>query len=173
LIEGLFMFQCKPISPDSILNALSKAERYRLLNEPGEAESICLDFLEIDGNNEAALIQLVLAKTDQFSTSPSIFSSAMETAGRLGSDYDRLYYEGIVWERRAKARLLHGNGHGMYPTIYEWLVNALHRYEEAERMRPHGNDDAILRWNACVRFLSEHKELRPQGVEETIAIVSE
>ena len=30
------MFATKPISPESIAGALSKAERYRLLNEPEE-----------------------------------------------------------------------------------------------------------------------------------------
>ena len=42
------MFDLKPLSKDAIPAALAKAERYRLLNEPGEAESICLDVLRID-----------------------------------------------------------------------------------------------------------------------------
>ena len=33
----------KPLHKDAIKGALAKAERYRLLNEPAEAESICLD----------------------------------------------------------------------------------------------------------------------------------
>ena len=37
-----------PSSKDAVPAALAKAERYRLLNEPGEAESICLDVLQID-----------------------------------------------------------------------------------------------------------------------------
>ena len=35
-------FQLKTLSPEAVPRALAKAERYRLLNEPGEAESICL-----------------------------------------------------------------------------------------------------------------------------------
>ena len=42
------MFALKPISRDSLDGALAKAERYRLLNEPTEAESICRDILEVD-----------------------------------------------------------------------------------------------------------------------------
>lgn len=30
---------------------------------------------------------------------------------------------------------------------------ALRCFEEAEKIRPEGNDDAILRWNRCVRLL--------------------
>ena len=37
------MFDLKPLSKDAIPAALSKAERYRLLNEPWQAESICRD----------------------------------------------------------------------------------------------------------------------------------
>ena len=42
------MFQLKPISKESIPAAIEKAERYRLLDEPNLAESICLDILEAD-----------------------------------------------------------------------------------------------------------------------------
>ena len=59
------MFATKPISHDSVAGALAKAERYRLLNEPGEAESICRDILQIEPNNQAALVNLILALTDQ------------------------------------------------------------------------------------------------------------
>ena len=45
------MFQLKSLSMEGITAALDKAERYRLLNEPREAESICLDVLEIDPEN--------------------------------------------------------------------------------------------------------------------------
>jgi len=45
---------------------LTKAERYRLLNEPEEAESICRDILDVDPTHEAALVNFLLALTDQF-----------------------------------------------------------------------------------------------------------
>ena len=59
-------FTLKPMSADAIPSAIAKAERYRLLNEPGEAESICLDILQIDPHNEDARVMLLLALTDQF-----------------------------------------------------------------------------------------------------------
>ena len=46
------MFELKPLNKDAIPAALDKAMRYRLLNEPGAAESICLDVLRIDPENQ-------------------------------------------------------------------------------------------------------------------------
>src|SRR3989454_3897227 len=60
------MFELKPLSKEAIPAALQRAERYRLLNEPAEAESICLDILQIEPENQAASITLLLALTDQF-----------------------------------------------------------------------------------------------------------
>ena len=39
------------------------------------------------------------------------------------------------------------------------------RYEKAEAIRPAGNDDALLRWNACARLLMRDQHLVP-AVEE-------
>ena len=47
------MFEFKRITPEAVPAALSKAERYRLLNEPREAESICRDVLLVDPENQA------------------------------------------------------------------------------------------------------------------------
>ncbi len=60
------MAELKSLHKDAIPAALEKAERYRLLNEPGEAESICLDILHVDPENQQALITLLLALTDRF-----------------------------------------------------------------------------------------------------------
>ena len=57
------MSELKKLSKEAIPAALEKAERYRLLNEPGEAESICLDILAIDPENQRAIIMLLLALT--------------------------------------------------------------------------------------------------------------
>jgi hypothetical protein len=166
------MFTLKPISPDCVDNALAKAERYRLLNEPHEAESICRDILEVDPANRQAHISLILALTDEIPQEPMSFARAIEAVSHLESAYDRAYYSGIAWERRAKAS--HGaGGVGSSSYIYEWVVRALHLFEEAERLRPTGNDDAILRWNACVRFLEGHKDLRPKAEEVSDPILSE
>ena len=166
------MFTLKPISRDSVGGALAKAERYRLLNEPNEAVSICRDILEVAPANREARISLILALTDEFARDDRAFATAVaETAG-LESAYDRAYYSGIAWERRAKAS--HDAGRlGSSGRVYEWIVKALGLFEEAERLRPAGNDDSILRWNACVRFLERHKSLKPATEDVKEPILSE
>jgi hypothetical protein len=166
------MFALKPISHDSVAGALAKAERYRLLNEPGEAESICRDILEVEPDNQSAVISLVLALTDQIPHDAGAFSNALAAVAHLQSSYDRAYYTGIAWERRAKARH-HGGGQGSHRYVYDWIVTALQWFEKAEPLRAAGNDDAVLRWNACVRFLGRHKELRPSSEEISEPILSE
>ena len=166
------MFTLKPISRDSVGGALAKAERYRLLNEPNEAVSICRDILEVDPSNREAHISMILALTDEMAHDQGAFASAMEAIAGLEAEYDRAYYSGIAWERRAKA--YHDAGKpGSSGYVYDWLVRALNLFEEAERLRPVGNDDAILRWNACVRYLDRHKKLGPKTEEVREPILSE
>jgi len=155
-------FELKDISPEAVSRALAKAERYRLLNEPGEAESICRDVLNIEPDNQEALTSLVLALTEQFHDDVSTVVEARATVGRLRDEYERTYYSGIVAERRAKARLRHGMP-GCGPQAYEWLREAMHLYEKAEGIRPAGNDDARLRWNACARLIMHDRQLVPIG----------
>ena len=166
------MFTLKPISSDSIDSALAKAERYRLLNEPSEAESICRDILEIEPGNRQAQISLILALTDEIPQEASSFATAMEAISHLEAAYDRAYYSGIAWERRAKA-LFSSRGLGSSGYVYDWIVKALQFFEEAERLRPAGNDSSILRWNACVRFLERHKDLAPRTEQASEPILSE
>src|SRR5207249_1646207 len=146
----------KPISHDSVAGALAKAERYRLLNEPGEAESICLDVLQIEPGNQDALVTLILALTDQFphgSSSTTVLAGrADELLPRLTDAYDREYYAGIIHERRAKAALQRDSFHSV-ASASAWLHEALACFERAEAIRPAHNDDAVLRWNACARLL--------------------
>ena len=59
-------FAFRLLSKDSIPDAMKKAERYRLLGEPDEAESVCLDILQVDPENQEAMIDLILAISDQF-----------------------------------------------------------------------------------------------------------
>src|SRR4030088_14077 len=101
-------FELKAVSPEAGPRALAKAERYRLLNEPGEAESICRDVLQVEPDNQEALTTLLLALTEQFDVDASTVVEACATVGRLRDEYERAYYTGIVAERRAKARLRHG-----------------------------------------------------------------
>jgi hypothetical protein len=164
------MFEPKPISKDAIPSALLKAERYRLLNEPGEAESICLDVLQIEPANQDALVTLVLALTDQFPhhAAPGLAARADEFIGRLTDPYEREYYAGIVHERRAKAALQRDSFHSSVSAA-GWLHEALGCFERAEALKPAHNDDAVLRWNACVRLLQRlphpAPEARPEPIE--------
>jgi hypothetical protein len=153
------MFDLKPLSKDAIEGALAKAERYRLLNEPAEAESICLDVLEVDPDNQPAQVMLVLALSDQCGDGSGAGARAQQLAGQLRNEYERLYFSGLVAERRARAHLERGSAAAQ--GVYDWLVDALDYFERAEQLRPSGNDDAILRWNTCVRILRRHPELRP------------
>ena len=150
----------KPITREGVPAALHKAERYRLLNDSSAAESICLDVLEIEPENQSALVTLLLALTDQFSEggAPGVLR-AQELLPRLRDEYKRAYYHGIVCERRAKARL---GGHtlGAEDAAAEWLREAMEWYERAEAMRPAGNDEAILRWNTCARILGRFGSAR-------------
>ena len=166
------MLALKPISVDSIPSALAKAERYRYLNEPHEAESICCDILEAEPDNQPALVSLALALTDQIAEDPRAFSKAIAASSKLASNYDRAYYSGIAWERRAKAHY-HSKSHASHHYAYEWITQAMTLFEEAERHRLPGNDDAVLRWNTCVRFLDRHKELAPREEEAPEPILSE
>ena len=141
----------KPISKAGISEAISKAEVYRYLNEPGEAESICRDILAIEPDNQTALRLLGLAITDQFSGETSDRYGESESVFRdLTSEYERIYHLGILRERKAKAQLRAGRPpHTILPIFEE----AMKCFEEAEKIKPPNNDDAILRWNRCVRLL--------------------
>jgi len=152
----------KPLSKDAIPSALAKAERYRLLNEPGEAESICLDILEVEPHNDDASVMLLLALTDQFpyTTSPNLIARANAIAAALANGYDRAYYAGIICERRAKA-VLQRDRYGAAAAAVEWFREAMVCYERAEAGRPAHNDDAVLRWNACARMVMELPEIAP------------
>ena len=122
------MFELKLLSKDAVPAALEKAMRYRLLNEPGEAESICLDVLKADPDNQEALVTLLLALTDRFGRG--------YTVGALD------------------------DGFGL--DAYEYLQEAMNRYEEAGKICPPGNADALLRWNACARMMMSNRlEPRP------------
>ena len=159
------MFALKPLHHNAIQSALQKAERYRFLNEPGEAESICLDILEVDPNNQQARVSLLLALTDQFAEDGHAYDRARTALSQVSGDYERAYYGGMIAERRAKAQASRRTGASV--GVYEWIVDAMESYQRAEKLRPEGNDDAVLRWNACVRFLERNPHLRPASEERT------
>src|SRR5574338_465203 len=105
--------ELKPITRAGVTAALQKAERYRLLNDSACAESICLDVLACEPDNQQALITLLLAITDQFwDEMSSGVQRAREVLPRLTDEYKRAYYAGIICERRGKAQLQGHHGLG-------------------------------------------------------------
>jgi hypothetical protein len=144
-------YQLKPISKAGFAEAIAKVELYRYLNEPEEAESICRDILAVDPQHQLALRFLGLSLTDQFGTGPhERYREVEETFQKLSDRYEQFYYKGILYERRAKAQLRNGQPPHVVLPLFE---HALESFAEAEKIRPPGNDDAILRWNRCVRLL--------------------
>ncbi len=167
------MFELKRLSVSAIPAALAKVERYRLLNEPEEAQSICEDVLSVDPSNRDALVTLILALTDSFPrVDGNAVSRARELVATLGSEYERLYYSGVVAERRARA-LLDGGGPGRALPAGDWLREAMRAFERAEAVKPVDQDDALLRWNACVRLFRQHPGLMVTGEERTAPVVLE
>jgi hypothetical protein len=154
------MLEFKPLSREGIEPALRKAEHYRLLNEPWEADSICRDVLAIDPNNQSALVILILALTEQFGEEGGVDEAEpRELLPRLESEYQRAYYAGIISERLAKEKLRHGTL-GSGPVAFEYLRDAMEWYEKAERLSAPGDDDPLLRWNTCARLIRRNR-LRP------------
>jgi hypothetical protein len=156
------MYKLKPISRDSIPEALEKAERYRLLKEPRLAESICLDILDAEPTNTKALVIMLLAVTDQFgSTTMADVNQAKQLLQRLPDAYEKEYYAGIICERQGKSILTKDIPDGNF-IAYEWLTDAMEHYEKAEAIRPPNNDDTLLRWNTCARLIMRN-HLQPRN----------
>ena len=152
-------FDLKPLSPTAVPRALKKARQYRLLNEPGAAESICLDILAVDPNNQGALITIVLAMSDRFGKDYAVGDSLIYGfVTRIEDEYTRAYYTGIIYERRAKTAL---RSDGL--NAYELFRQAMDWFEKAEELRRPGNDDPILRWNECARIIIANK-LVPRNI---------
>ncbi len=164
-------FELKPISKAGISEALERAERYRLLNEPSLAESICLDVLEIEPENKRALVTLLLAITDQFGQGVAV-GKAREILPRLKSEYEQCYFAGIIWERAAHAQLRKGAPTAAF-SAYEGLIQAMRCYEKAIELRAQGHDDAILRWNTCARILMRNPNLRAKPDEAYEPVMGE
>ena len=157
------MPELKTIGRDAIPRAIQKAERYRLLNQPWATESICLDILEVDSDNQPVVVMLLLAITDQFGPSPrALAGRARDALARVTDPYQKAYYTGIINERLGHAQLEHDAMHAE-SMANDALRKAMASYEDAERLRPPGNDDAILRWNTCARILDR---LRAEAEDE-------
>lgn len=154
-MTGTKEFKIKPLSKDGVDAALSKAEHYRLLNQPKLAESICLDILEVDRGNQKANIVLLLSLTDQFGhTLSTAVKQAQEIANGLKDEYSKIYYTGIIHERQGNVAL-ESAVHGSDWDAYEWYLEAMEFFEKAEALSPSGNNDPVLRWNTCARIITQ------------------
>ena len=159
------MAKLKKLSEQAVPAAIKRAAYYRLLNEPMQSESICRDVLRVDPDNQEALTTLLLAQTDQFvGRLAKVFTAAEETLQRLGGEYQKAYYGGLICERRGNAHLERG-GIGSGSVAYDWYRKAMDLYETAEQHRPADNDDAILRWNTCERIL-RRPEVQPRPEDD-------
>ncbi len=162
------MVDLKTIKPEAVPAALEMAKGYRLQNEPDEAESICLDILAVDPDNQDALITMLLALTDKFSEGglrPN-FENAREIVARLSSAYCKAYYTGIIYERRAKYHLKLG-GPQSGNMAHAWFTKAMTAYGEALAGCDPDNQDAVLRWNSCARFINDHPDVKPDDADHS------
>jgi hypothetical protein len=143
--------ELKKIHHEAMPKALELGERYRLLNEPEQAESIARDVLEIEPDNQQATLMLVLAISDQFLTHRgNALPEAEKCLAHLKDPYQRAYFKGVTYDRWARAKRKEGLP---LHAVDDWIERAMAAFEEAEALRPPGNDDAILRWNTCARML--------------------
>ncbi|HLY11120.1 MAG TPA: hypothetical protein VKW04_17590 [Planctomycetota bacterium] len=147
----------KKIHKDAIPAAIEKALHWRLLNQPHEMESICRDILEVDPTHQMGIRLLGLALTDRFDGSKNDpFVEAERVFQSLKDPYERLYRLGYLYERRAKAEL---SARQEPFKVTALLRKAFECYEKAEKIQPTGNDEAILRWNYCVRLAQSRPDL--------------
>ncbi len=154
--------ELKPLHANAIQSAMEKANHYRLLNDPENAESICRDILEHDPHHQSALITLILSLTDQFCRGSHNPKEAQSFIGGLKNAYDQSYYSGLICEKAARelvSRTTPGSNHA----AYDLFRQAMEHFEKAEGLGGTDNDDAILRWNSCVRTINKRNlERRPQ-----------
>jgi hypothetical protein len=159
------MYEIKPIAKESVARALQRAERYRLLNEPREAESICLDVLAVEPGHRTAQTTLLLAVTDQFGTRTGpLLERAKQILAQLTDPFERAYYAGIIYERFARQQIMQGHPGSRF-SAHGYMIEAIEHYDQAEALAPEGNDDAILRRNTCIRMIDWHNLVAPHEDE--------
>lgn len=164
------MIALKPLKIESIPSALQKAERYRLLNEPREAESIYLDILQAEPDNQEALANMILALTDKFKTELNpAFNYALSLLDQIHDEHMETYYRGVIYERRAKAHL-GKNERNSENLAYDYCKKAMVEYEKVLEVDPAGHSDATLRWNTCARILNENPQLKAREESREIEL---
>ncbi|MDP9151558.1 MAG: hypothetical protein M3O36_16680 [Myxococcota bacterium] len=146
----------KKLTHANLEAAIAKAAHYRDLNQPEEADSICRDVLAVDEAHQMAWKLLGLAITDRLGTGQvGLLEEAIAAFEKLVDEYERVYHIGVAWERAAKAHAERNEAHSAV-TSFE---HALGLFQKAERLRP-DSPDPVLRWNRCVRLLSNNATLR-------------
>jgi tetratricopeptide (TPR) repeat protein len=152
----------------AVEKALEKAKQYRSLLEPEIAESICLDVLNIDPENQGVLIVYILALLDQVARAENQtqIKTIERTIEMLTSQYQRYYYTGLLSERRARHLLTQAMSHSF---AYDYFIEALAFYQQAIDRCPEKNDEAILRWNSCIRTIEKEK-LKPRRDSEDLMV---
>ena len=151
------MHELKHLSLEAVPKALERADRYRLLNDPGVAESICIDVLRVEPGNRQAIVMLLLALTEQLEQERgAALGRARELLPRFADEYSRAYYAGIICERWAKANLKRAVPSSR-AAAHQALTEAMSWFEKAEALRQPGNDEALLHWNTCARIMARHE----------------
>jgi hypothetical protein len=164
-------FKLKKLSSEGVVAAIAKAEKYRLLNDPTMAESICHDILAIDPENEETKVILLLSLTDQFgmNRASQATKKAKDLVEGFKDEFLRIYYTGLINERLGTATL-NSSAMGKEHNAYEWYIDAMALYEEAEALQPLGDNDAILRWNTCARIIMQHN-LTSRPSDDSISLL--
>ncbi len=152
----------------AVKKALKKAKQYRSLLEPEIAESICLDVLNVDPENQGVMIVYILALLDQISRTENQtqIKTIEHTIEKLSSQYQRYYYTGLLSERRARHLLTQAMSHSF---AYDYFIEALESYQQAVERCPEKNDEALLRWNSCIRTIEKEK-LKPRRDSEDLMV---
>ncbi len=148
-----------PISKELVGRALKRAEHYRLLNEPAQAESICRDIVAVDPEHEKAWVCLLLSLTDQFPVDMSdALAQAKLALAQIKDVYLQAYYQGMLHERWGRANWQHGRGS---QAVSSWIRQAMQSYQQAMEMAPADDPDPTLRWNTCARMLDKIAKAAP------------
>jgi hypothetical protein len=156
--------ELKPLPGGDLAEALALAERCRTSGEPEEAESVCLDVLDANPQDERALVLLLLVRTDLLERGlPGAVDRARELLPRMASEFDRAYYGGVICERQAKY-LLRQRGKRTGFVAYDWFRYAMEEYEAAMALEPE-RQEPVLRWNACARTLMRNPHCTPDPDE--------
>jgi hypothetical protein len=156
------MIELKKLNQEAVQASLERARQYRLLNEPFEAESICLDVLAATPGHQEALNILLLALTDKFGESglEPAFNEAKKVIAQLDTSHCKAYFTGLIYERRAKFHLRQG-GPNSGTVAHAWFTKAMDAYEEALKTCDPDNQDAVLRFNSCARIINTNPAVKP------------